>query len=292
MLDQVLGPGQAVVRVASDIDYSQLQETSEIYDPKNSAIQTETSTTETSTTGSSAGGSGTGVSANSGSGSTGADAGKTNDEKKDNTSNTYAVSKTVDSKTVGAGAIKRLTVALMLNERKPAAGSPAGAQAVPRTPQEITALENIVKAAVGFTSNDTRQDTIATQEIPFADIFDDTTPVVKKSMATQLSGYLPYVTQGCLVLLAIGILLYFKGSVTGSKKGADAEEPDSFEALLNNYTIQSNGGLATNGHTPSRINGTNGHAGATVLTPSELSRLIRENPDNASQALKAWLRRN
>ena len=29
-----------------------------------------------------------------------------------------------------------------------------------------------------------------------------------------------------------------------------------------------------------------------VLTPQELSRLIRENPDNASQALKAWLRRN
>jgi hypothetical protein len=29
-----------------------------------------------------------------------------------------------------------------------------------------------------------------------------------------------------------------------------------------------------------------------VLTPTELSRLIRENPDNASQALKQWLRRN
>jgi hypothetical protein len=28
------------------------------------------------------------------------------------------------------------------------------------------------------------------------------------------------------------------------------------------------------------------------LTPAELSRLIRENPDNASHALKQWLRRN
>jgi flagellar M-ring protein FliF len=299
MLDQVLGPGQAVVRVASDIDYSQLQETSETYDPKNSAIQTETSTTESSTTSSAAGGSGAGISANSSSSAPGGDSGKSNDEKKDNTSNTYAVSKTVDSKTVGAGAIKRLTVALMLNQRKPAAGSPAGAKPLPRTPQEIASLENIVKAAVGFTNNGTRQDTIATQEIPFADLFDDTTPVTKSSMATQLNGYLPYVTQGCLVLLAIGILLYFKGSVTGSKKGAGANDPDDFETLLNNYTLQSNGGLPANGHAaPNRVNGangtngTNGHGGATVLTPTELSRLIRENPDNASQALKAWLRRN
>jgi flagellar M-ring protein FliF len=297
MLDQVLGPGQAVVRVASEIDYSQLSETSETYDPKNTALQTETSTTESTTTSSGGGGSGAGTAANSGSSASESDSAKSNDEKKDNTSNTYAVSKTVDSKTVAAGAIKRLTVALMLNQRKPATGAPAGAKPLPRTPQEIAALENIVKAAVGFTTSDTRQDTIATQEIAFADLFDDTTPVVKKSMATQFSSYLPYVTQGCLVLLAIGILLYFKGSVTGSKKGADDEDPDSFEALLNNYTIQSNGGLHTNGHTPTRVNGTNGanghgHAGATVLTPTELSRLIRENPDNASQALKAWLRRN
>src|SRR3984957_1104683 len=47
MLDQVLGPGQAVVRVASEIDYSQVQETTEKYDPKNAATTTETATAET-----------------------------------------------------------------------------------------------------------------------------------------------------------------------------------------------------------------------------------------------------
>ena len=38
----------------------------------------------------------------------------------------------------------------------------------------------------------------------------------------------------------------------------------------------------------------NGSAQAptSILTPAELSRLIRENPDNASQALKQWMRRN
>jgi flagellar M-ring protein FliF len=292
MLDQVLGPGQAVVRIASEIDYNQLQETSERYDPKNTALQTETSTTESSSTQSQASSSSAGVSANSS--SDGGDQGKENDEKKENTSNSYEVGKVVDNKVVGAGAIKRLTIALMLNERKPAAGSPTGTKAVARTPQEIAALEGIVKAAVGFTTNDTRQDMISTQEIPFADMFDDTPVAPKSTLAQQVNSYLPYVTQGSLVLLAIGILLYFR-SVASSPSDKKGDEPDSFEALLNTYQSHTNGN--GNGHVPlarANGNGTNGvHAhGATVLTPTELSRLIRENPDNASQALKAWLRRN
>ncbi len=98
------------------------------------------------------------------------------------------------------------------------------------------------------------------------------------------------------MLLAIGILLYFR-SVASSSTTTAGEDPDTFEALLNTYQSHTNGnGANGNGHAPAfraNGNGTNGHSnGATVLTPTELSRLIRENPDNASQALKAWLRRN
>ncbi len=285
MLDQVLGPGQAVVRVASEIDYSQVQETSEKYDPKNTALKTETSTTDSSTTHTDDGGSSSaGTTANSSSSDS---SGKENDQKKENTSNTYEVGKVVDTRIGAVGAIKRLTVALMLNERKP---TTAGGKAAPRTPQEITALENIVKAAVGFTQSDTRQDMIQSQEVPFADIFDESTAAVpKKSIAQEVNGYLPYVTQGCLVLLALGILLYFR-SLASSPSGSSQQEPDSFETLLNTYQVQANG----NGHTPiARVNGNgNGYAANAILTPVELSRLIRENPDNASQALKQWLRRN
>ena len=43
---------------------------------------------------------------------------KSNDQKKDNTSTTYQVGKTVESRIDGGGTIKRLSIALMLNERK------------------------------------------------------------------------------------------------------------------------------------------------------------------------------
>jgi len=284
MLDQVLGPGQAVVRVASEIDYSQVQETTEKYDPKNSAITTETTTTESSTTSSGGSGGGAGTSANA---PAATDSGKTTDEKKENTSNEYQVGKVTESRTEGTGSIKRLTIALMLNEKKPAT---PGGKPTPRTPQEITALENIVKAAVGFTQNDTRQDMIQSQEVPFADLFDDTAAPPKQTVTQQIDTYLPYVTQGCLALLAVGILLYFR-SVFLSPVGKNAgDEPDSFEALLHNYTVTSNGGTNGNGHAPVR-NGVNPQA-PSILTPQELSRLIRENPDNASHALRQWLKRN
>ena len=284
MLDQVLGPGQAVVRIASEIDYSQVQETTEKYDPKNSAITTETTTTESTTTHTADSSAAAGTTANAGGGDT---TGKSNEQKKEDTSNQYQVGKVTESRVMTPGSIKRLSIALMLNERKPAT---AGAKAIARTPQEITALENIVKEAVGFTTSDTRQDSIQSQEVPFADLFDDSTPAPAKSTLTkQINDYLPYVTQGCLILLAIGILLYFRSLFVSpiSKAGS---EPDSFEALLNNYTAHTNGNGNGNGHLPIRP-GANGQT-PSALTPAELSRLIRENPDNASQALKSWLRRN
>src|ERR1700677_3125675 len=202
MLDQVLGPGQAVVRVSSEIDYSQDQEMSEKYDPKNSVVTTETTQTESESTNTPDGQSAAGTSANNASSSN--TSGKSNDQKKESTSNQYQVGKVVDTRTTGSGAIKRLTVALMLNERKPAT---AGAKPTPRTPQEIPSLESIVKAAVGFTQNDARQDMIQTQEVAFADLFDDSTPAPKKDVTAQLDNYLPYVTQGCLGLPHLGILL-------------------------------------------------------------------------------------
>jgi flagellar M-ring protein FliF len=291
MLDQVLGPGQAVVRVATDLDFSTLQETTEKYDPKNTAPAQETSTTESSSTSSPGSSSaGAGVTANTGS-SSDSNSTKSNDEKKENTSTTYQVGKTVESRVDGGGTIKQLTIALMLNERK---GATPDAKPTPRTPEEIKQIEDIVKEAVGFTTSDARQDSIQTQEVAFADIFDDGKPAPAKttSIQDQVNQYLPYVTQGCLVLLAIGILLYFRSVLMSSSKKNEAN-PDAFEALLHNYTLQSNGGLnVTNGQVGARGPGGVNGGSPTVLTPQELSRLIRENPDNASQALKAWLRRN
>ncbi|MEI9998738.1 MAG: hypothetical protein WDO13_05990 [Verrucomicrobiota bacterium] len=110
----------------------------------------------------------------------------------------------------------------------------------------------------------------------------------KSSLPEQINSYLPYITQGCLGLLALGILLYFR-SVFLSTAPKNGSEPDTFETLLNNYTIQSNGGVTVTNTQVARP-GPNA-AMPNILTPQELSRLIRENPDNASQALKAWLRR-
>ncbi len=280
MLDQVLGPGQAVVRITSEIDYSQVQQTTERYDPKNAAVRTETTTSETETTHSQDNSNGAGVTANTA--TTTDTTGKVNEQKKDNTTSEYQVGKTVESRVIGGGAIKRLTIALMLNERH----APAGGKATPRSAQEVLSVENIVKAAVGFTQNDTRQDMIQSQEIAFADLFADSSTPTPKTVEQQMSGWMPYVTQGCLILLALGIVLYFRSAFFSTSTKSN-DSPDSFEGLLQTYQNHENG---LNGHAGGKTNGALPLAG--ILTPAELSRLIRENPDNASQALKQWLRRN
>ncbi|HEX4140808.1 MAG TPA: flagellar basal-body MS-ring/collar protein FliF [Candidatus Methylacidiphilales bacterium] len=288
MLDQVLGPGQSVVRVASDIDFSTSQETTEKYDPKNSATTQESATTESSsTTSPNSSNTGAGVTANTAGSSDNSN--KSNDEKKENTATTYQVGKTMETRIDGGGTIKRLSIALMLNERK---GTGPDAKPTARTAEEIKQIEAIVKEAVGFTTDDTRTDSIQTQEVAFADMFDDGKPSQAKTASIQeeVNQYLPYITQGCLVLLAIGILFYFKSVITSSGKKGEAA-PDAFESLLHNYTVQSNGGVNVTGGNANPRAGTGGMA-PNILTPQELSRLIRENPENASQALKSWLRRN
>ncbi len=295
LLDQVLGPGQSAVRISSEIDFSQVQETTERFDPKNSVIKTETINNEDNSTRNQEAAGGAGSTANTPGG--GSD-NKLSEQKRTNTTNQYEVSKTLENRSIGAGAIKRLTIALMINQRKPIAGG----KPIPRTTQEIAGLENIVKAAVGYAQVDNRADTIQTQEIAFADVFDDTAVVpVKSTLPTSMSQWLPYVTQGCLVLFAIGILMFFRSQITGKKK---TNEPDAFETLLETYerstsavtlngaSKNGNGHANGNGHSNGNGNG-NGHPDKRgILTPEELAKLIRDNPNNTSQALKQWLRRN
>ena len=116
--------------------------------------------------------------------------------------------------------------------------------------------------------------------MPFADLFEDTAAAPRKSVTQQFGGYLPYLTQGCLVLLAIGIIVYFRSLAASPGAAKGGESRDTFETLLNTYQSQANG---RNGTAGTRVNGV--HPMPAVLTPNELSRLIRENPDNASHAL-------
>ncbi|MFZ5806694.1 MAG: flagellar basal-body MS-ring/collar protein FliF [Verrucomicrobiota bacterium] len=287
MLDQVLGPGQAVVRVTAELDFDAIQETAEKFDPQSAVIRSESITAENSKSKTETAGGVTGVAANVEGNKTGASSSpSSNEQSREVTNNNYEINRVVESKQKAMGSIKRLTVAVFINARKTAAAAtgeeaPKETTTTPRTPQEIKALEDIVKQAVGLTQDNQRKDSIQIMEMAFADMFagEEKEPAKKDIMADVMT-WMPYISQGFLILLAGAVFFYFRNVL---KSGSAGE--NEFADLVARFEKNGNG---TNGALNGRLGGASG-SNPSMLTVEEMTKIIRENPNNTTQALKQWL---
>ncbi len=289
MLDEVLGPGQAVVRVTADLDFDTVQETAEKFDPKNAVVRTETVNNENNTSKTETISGASGISSNAEkSDKTTASPTTTSQQQHENTVNQYEISRSVETRQKAPGEIRRITAAVFINERKTPGVGTAKATLQARTPQELKALEEIVKAAIGFTQGDARKDIVTLQEVEFSDMF-DSEPSAPHSAGVmqQFNQSLPYVTQAFLVLLAGAILFYLRGIIKETMSGANSSESDFSRMLAQIEQPEfSLGALRKNG----AVNGNGSSNGA--LTVDEMSKIIKDNPSNTAQAIKQWINRN
>jgi flagellar M-ring protein FliF len=281
MLEQVLGPGQAIVRVAAEINFDTIQRTEEKFDPDGQVLksQTKDETSEDSTT---AGNSeGVGVSANTPSPSNTtaqANAPVTNlRNKKINGTTEYENSKSTSSVLQAAGGIKHLSAAVTVAAKVEGTGS--ARKVLNRAPEELEKLRRIVSNILG--ADLTRGDQVTVEEMAFNDQFaTEVTNTLEKQERRDFWWTLAH----SLVYpaLAIGILgLFLRLFKRASKDAIPIGVPT--------------GRVTTNGH-----NG-NGHRplyaerGAEpapeVVTVEVLNQLIKENPQNMTQAIRGWLER-
>lgn len=286
MLDAVLGPGQAVVRVSVDMNFDAVTQTSEKFDPKSAVVRSESISNENNTSTSESGANGavgvtsntqTGGSQQSTSSASNSTPTSSSKQEKENTVNQYEINRVVESRQQAIGDIKRLSLAVFVNVRAAA----AGAQPTPRTAQELKALEEIVKEAVGFSQTAGRQDSIKVQETQFADLFPQAAPAsTTATVAKEMDRWLPYISQAFLVILAVGILLYFR-SIIRSAGDTTQEVEEEFSALLSR--IERERPVDAKGE-PAKPPG---HLGV-----EEMTKLVRDHPTNTAQAIKEWMLEN
>jgi flagellar M-ring protein FliF len=158
MLDSVLGPGKATVRVAAVMNWDQIEQTSETYtpnDPTQTPVLTNHSITETSTGGAAVGGI-PGAASNNGSGVPtyqGGTAGPGNTSKTD-TDTTYQLNKSTQKTVRAPGAVTRLSISVMLDDD-------------PNNPNTALqqSVQNAVNAAAGIDPN--RGDVLTVTSLPF-----------------------------------------------------------------------------------------------------------------------------
>jgi flagellar M-ring protein FliF len=301
MLDRVIGPGQAVVRLNADLNFDSIQETAEQFDPKSSVVRSETISNENNNSRSQqqpggAAGSPTNTGSNVGNSGSPLTA---SEESRENITNTYEINRVVSTRQRATGEIRRLTVAVFVNKRVSGVGEQR--KVTDRSPEEIKMLEEVVREAVGFT--DARKDSIKVQEVEFADIFAEGTPPAE--VMGTMNRWMPYASQGLLGILAIGILVYFWSIVRSSEKVADVDA--DFSDLLGRYeqfrpsTRRAREESEREAEERETAEGTReptlGQTAhdirmRTTLSIEDVGKLIAENPVNTAQAFRQWLTKN
>jgi flagellar M-ring protein FliF len=280
MLDKVLGPGQAIVRVSADINYDTLSRTDEKFDPDGQVIRTQTKNdqnTDASTTTSS---SPVGISANTGTNSTQASsASPVNNTQNHTTTSTveYEIGKTTSSSVQAAGGIKRLMASVTVAAQMQGTGDDR--KIVPRSPEDLKKLQGIIAEAVGIDA--TRGDTIALEEMPFNDEF--ATTVTKELDQQQKEDFWLNLARNS-VYPALGIVALFI-LLRLFKRTPVQEIP--IGVPVGRLLAKQNGNGNGNGNGHGKLGEFEPQPG--VVTVDVLNRLIKENPANMTQAIRDWM---
>lgn len=138
IVGQVVGRGNARVQVAASMNFDRVERTTQVMDPDKQVTATEQKAEIV-------------PGAQGGAGSS-------------NQAITYENSKSTEVFAPAAGTVKRLTVAVLVNDRQ--VGSGDSARFEKRSPEEIARLDTLVRSAVGFDS--TRGDQVSVVSVPFA----------------------------------------------------------------------------------------------------------------------------
>lgn len=122
LLDRVLGPGESVVRVSTEIDFETIERDVESYDPDNSAVRSEEISEEL----------------------------LSEDQEIRNSVTNYEVNRTVERVRKRPGGIKRLTLSVTVGGTYVDGGEEGAKVFVPMPDTELNQLGSLVKSAVGF----------------------------------------------------------------------------------------------------------------------------------------------
>ncbi|MGO8697647.1 MAG: flagellar basal-body MS-ring/collar protein FliF [Limisphaerales bacterium] len=267
MLESVLGPGQAVVRVSAELNWDTLTRTEEKYDPDGQVMRSSTINDESTDSANNSNGGGPPVTGANSDTNTASVPPVKNHMQKKVTESKYEINSVTSKLVESAGGIRRLSTAVFIAQRFTGAG--ADRKPDPRTPEELQKLTHIVQSALGIQANGdaSRKDELTLEEMPFngqetIELSQQLEKQEKRQFWVELSQKLIYPA------LAAGTLFLFWRLW---------KQTDEVPIVL----------PMTNGNGRAK----NGSHGPNVVTVEVLNQLIRENPANMSQAVRSWLSR-
>jgi flagellar M-ring protein FliF len=281
MLEKVLGPGQAIVRVSAEINYDTVTKNEEKFDPEGQVLRSQTKTDENNDASTSTTSVPSGVSANSNSESNTAVVATPQNNTKNKRAVTtvqYEIGKLTSNTMQAAGGLKRLSASVTVAAQFQ--GSGTDRKLVNRTPEEMEKLRRIVAGAVGIQTgtDNPRGDVINLEEMPFNDQM--ATTMAHEFDQQQKHEMWWGIARGAIypgmALFALLILLRLF-------KRTPIQEIQLGVPVGRLMAAQKAGG---NGQSAAEAWA---EPGAGIVSVDVLNRLIKENPANMTQAIREWM---
>ncbi len=187
MLDNVLGYGNSMVEVNADLNFDQVDRTMETYDP-NSQVAISEQIIKTN--------------------NNGKNMGDSTSQSNQNTTTNYDVNKTLEKLVSGTGNIKRLSVAVVVNDVSKEVKKGDSLQYVPqpRSKIQMMKLGELVKDAVGIDS--TRHDQFSLVDIPFETRVSQS---LKPESTTPPDDFNQYINPALMIGAIIASIFLLKG---------------------------------------------------------------------------------
>jgi flagellar M-ring protein FliF len=297
MLANVVGAGRARVEVSAEVDYNRSTTTQETFDPESQVVRSsQVRETENLTAG--ANGQVTvanelpGASQNAG--AAGASEQGTSSEEVTN----YEISKTTQTAVTEAGAVKRLSVAVVVDGVYAADPSVGTAVYTPRSADEIAQILTLVRSAVGY--SEARGDSVEVVNMQFAE-----RPELAVPGTDGEGGLLDFTRDDLMngaemaVTLLIALALVFFVMRPLLKKVLTPETQPL--ALPSGAELGQHGVLSADGHviseepeehrdkTPAWVANAKSMGEAQLQTLKTVGTLVEENPKQAALIVRDWL---
>ncbi len=302
IVGSAVGQGHVRVQVAAELNYDHVNETSETFDPDSKTVRSSQTVEQNASDAANTNGNAVSV-ANALPGaqqSQTPQSGNKSDSTRTEETTNYEISKTVRTKSNDGGAVKRISVAVVVDG---STADGAGKDSYkPRTPQELKQIESLVKSAIGFDAS--RGDQVQVVNMPFARV--DTgpvAPIAQPLLGLDSSDWFKIIEASILCLTAL-LMGLFVGRPLIQRMFApvQAYAPGSAVALQPGALIPALAHGHAQGEIPSQAMGAlPSPGGDSMIDISRIEGQVRESsirkvgevvqshPEEALAILRTWL---
>ena len=271
MLDKAIGRGKSIVRVSAAMDFEQSEKVEETFDPDSVVVRSEQRSVENYADSEGTPGGTPGVKANILSGGDEASA-SSNSNKKNETIN-YEVSRTTKKTVSPMGALKSLSVAVLLDGTyETVEGEEPKYMA--RSKEELKTYETLLKRVVGF--NEERGDKLEVASVPFELVKGEAETVLFKDSGDRNRFWISIAKNVSFALIALLFFVFV------------------FRPLIKWIVAPVEGGLLLEGgpktvrEMEAALAGDTGSGKKELHIDSSLSN-AKSNPDMVHSVIKGWI---